>query len=67
MIWKKLLKTFLIKTMNTLEPFYMNLVRLLLRNIMYRKKKLTVKKELIENHNTELVISLGADVDVNVN
>ena len=53
--------------MNTLEPFYMNLVRLLLRNIMYRKKKLTVKKELIENHNTELVISLGADVDVNVN
>ena len=67
MIWKKLLKTFLIKTINTLEPFYMNLVRLLLRNIMYRKKKLTVKKELIENHNTELVISIGADVDVNVN
>ena len=67
MIWKKILKTFLIKKINTLEPFYMNLVRLLLRNIMYQKKKLTVRKELIENYNTELVISIGADVDVNVN
>ena len=45
----------------------MNLVRLLLRNITYQKKKLTVRKELIENYNTELVISIGADVDVSVN
>ena len=52
--------------LNTLKPFYMNLVRLLLRNTMNQKKKLTMKKELIENHNTKLVILIGADVDVNV-
>ena len=36
-----------IKQTNTLKPFNMNLARLFLKNILYRKKRITVKKKLI--------------------
>ena len=36
-----------IKQTNTLKPFNMNLAKLFLKNILYRKKRITVKKKLI--------------------
>ena len=37
----------IIKQINTLKSFYIECLRLSLRNLLYRKKKITVKKKLI--------------------
>ena len=35
------------------------------KNILYQKKKITVKKKLTQNHKIESLISIGADMSVN--
>ena len=62
------IKQELIKQLNALKLFNMEPHKTIRRrNILYQKKKITVRKKSIENHKIQLVILTGVNKEVNVN